>query len=292
MHRSLFVGVIFLASFLHAQQQANCSYKLWAPPAPWTDSGGAGINKYGTVVGVVADSNASYEGYRAGLILYSDGTYKTYNYGTSTWFSGRNDSGVTVGAYLDTSPYELAHGLILYQKTAQTVDYPGGSNTVLNGINNNGVIVGSYEDSAGNTRGFTLSGGKFQSVQVPNSQETWPSGISDSGIIVGYYYPAGSTAEKGFVLANGTYRSFSDPYGVDGTALAGINKYGTLVGQYVSSIYPLHAYAFRYKNGSFQNLVVPGSLYANAAGINVYGTITGGATFSGAGGRLFIAHCQ
>ena len=276
-----------LPCLAEAQAQASCQFQFFSAPQGYTDLLPLGINDYGNVVGLL-DGLA---GGTFGFVRYNDGTWKVYQAHPpyATWFSGRNDSGVTVGAY--DSPTGT-HGLVLYQGVLRTVDYPGAAYTALTGINRYGTIVGYHVDAHGNSHGFKLQNGQFYSINYPGALSTTPQGISDLGTIVGLYQLTSGGNPHAFVRSAGIYRSFSDPQGTSGTELHGANTSAVLFGNYLepSFIFPA---AFRYKNGAFQNIVVSGSTSTTLGSNNNKGNIVGRAYYQSSGEvNGFIASCQ
>ncbi|SRR6266568_3545980 len=286
----LAVALLCASTLSIAQSPAPCNYTLFKYPGTTIiDTTARGINRWGTIVGWAQDqANGVW-----GFTRYADGSFKRFKvFGSgSTQFFRRNANGATVGFYVDgTNLHD--HGLLLVGSTLTTIDYPGAANTVLTGINQWGTMVGYYIDSSGHYKGFKRwSNGSFQPVQFPNATDTMPMDINDSGIIVGSVGAGGPINVRGFVLANGKYTYVDDPFvAVGSTVLTDINASGMIVGESFDSNGT--AKGFRLKNGTFENLIVPGSIESDASGINDSGVIVGSATISGAGNQSYIAQCQ
>ena len=222
------------------------------------------------------------------MIRYSAGSITTYNYPNAqdTWFSKRNNAGVTVG-YYDTSGAHF-HGIVLSGSKVVQVDYPTGTDksTWLYGINKWQSIVGSYVTWInGNftTGAFKLQNGKFIPVKYPGSTSTDALSINDNGVIVGDYSTTPSDNPEihyhGFILQNGAYKSIDDPAGTSqyGTEINDINLQGVMVGEWISrpSEDEVVPHAFIYKNGVFEHIHYPGAKATSASGINKYGTVVG-----------------
>jgi hypothetical protein len=281
---ALFPCLLFATTPIVAQT-ANCTFTFFQAPAPpYGRTLPGGINRYGNVVGTAQGHDGG-----QGMIRYSNGTFKFLLAPNSiaTWFNRRNASGVTVGAWMDSN--QKVHGAVYANGTWRTVDYPGALRTELTGINLYGTIVGFYLGSDNNYHGFKLKDGKFSAIQVPGSRWTSATSISDTGVIVGYWDTATANS-RGFILKNGVYASYEDPKdNGNGTYFNDINASGTIVGGYFPNENPQ---GFIFKNGVFEDVVVPGSLETpTTAGINGYGTITG-EVFLSSGSNGYIGKCQ
>ncbi len=249
----LAVALLCASTLSIAQSPAPCNYTLFKYPGTTIiDTTARGINRWGTIVGWAQDQANGVWGFTR----YADGSFKRFKvFGSgSTQFFRRNANGATVGFYVDgTNLHD--HGLLLVGSTLTTIDYPGAANTVL------------------------------------TATDTMPMDINDSGIIVGSVGAGGPINVRGFVLANGKYTYVDDPFvAVGSTVLTDINASGMIVGESFDSNGT--AKGFRLKNGTFENLIVPGSIESDASGINDSGVIVGSATISGAGNQSYIAQCQ
>src|SRR5205823_2072223 len=117
----LFAIPIVLFSAANAQTQASCTFRLFkTPDIP------LGVNDYGTVVGT---SRATSKGF----IRYSNGTVSYFQApnAQSTFFTARNNAGVTVGGYWlpsQVTPVPGA-GLILNGSKFTSVKYPNAVST-------------------------------------------------------------------------------------------------------------------------------------------------------------------
>ncbi|HZQ17905.1 MAG TPA: hypothetical protein VFA90_04220 [Terriglobales bacterium] len=94
---------------IHAQTTATCSFKLFPLKSPNSVNS---VNKWGTVVGQVSTS-PQIPPYGDGFIRYSDGTISYFSPEGSigTWLNARNDAGLTVGWYFDSTKTD--HGFLL-----------------------------------------------------------------------------------------------------------------------------------------------------------------------------------
>ena len=285
-----FCSLLFLVCPSSAQQAANCSYSFFNFPYPYTNGSYAnGINDYGNVVGKSVDAS----GFDWGFIRYADGTWKEYMApnASDTWFNARNNAGVTVGTYRDKNT-AIHHGLVYYNGKITVVDYPGWPWTELTGINKYGTIVGWAMDYNYNTIGFQLSGGTFTTLSFPGASWTTPYGIANDGAITGDYWDNTARVQRGFVLSKGSYRSIYYPVSGNWTYAGDINNSSTVVGWSWPTNGQSDGQGFRYANGVYKLVDVPGSNQTILSGVNAYGTIAGSAWMPNQGFKPFIAHCQ
>jgi hypothetical protein len=132
----------------------------------------------------------------------------------------------------------------------------------------------------------------FVSIDVPNSTFTLATGIGPSGDIVGIYGDA-SFNEHGFLLSHGNFTTIDVPgslVGASGTLQTeanGINPAGDIVGDYFAppgapgapdchvAFSPACRRGFRYKDGQFSDVLVPGKKGSIPNSITPDGTIYG-----------------
>ena len=316
-HPFSFLSAIFLLTFLgvstlsSAQTDASCSFTTFSAPKGYSWPSPSGTTDYGTIVGSIYSPPINSESFSRGMIRYSGGGITTYNYPNAqdTWFSRRNNAGVTVGYYDAGNPTNF-HGIVLSGSKVVQVDYPTGQDksTWLYGINKWGSIVGSYVTWInGNftTGAFKLQNGKFLPVKYPSAISTDALSINDNGVIVGRYSNTESANPEvhyhGFILQNGVYKSIDDPAGTSqyGTEINDINVQGVMVGDWISrpSENQTVPHAFIYKNGVFEHIHYPGALATSASGINKFGTVVGTARMpanNGFGYNIvpFKAYCR
>jgi probable HAF family extracellular repeat protein len=256
-------------SVLHGFLYSNGTYTTVTDPSARTDSGFQGFGTYahsingsGQIVGYYVDATTN--GDRG--FLYSGGPNGTYTTlddpsaeqgsGVGTVAFGINDLGQIVGYYVGYYPSVSWKGFLYSGGTNGTYttlpDDPsaytgGGQGAAPLAINDLGQIVGYYIDSNGNTQAFQYSNGTYTTLAVPGASGTFTvaDGINDAAQIVGYYFDS-SGIEHGFLYSggtNGTYATLDDPsttpgttaagpHVVAGTAGAGINDLGQIVGHY------------------------------------------------------------
>lgn len=148
-----------------------------------------------------------------------------------------------------------------------------GGVALAQGMNASGTIVGYVNEFNSHSEGFIrYTTGGVSTYMVPNSANTTIMRRSDAGVNVGYFTPNGSTGQKGFIATGNKFQSVAYP-GAALTYLNDVNKYGTLVGQYLGT--DGHFHGFRLSNGSFSSIHPPGATDTFVTGINDSGTIVG-----------------
>ena len=275
----LFAVPIVLLSAVNAQTQAKCTFHLFkTPDIP------LGVNDYGTGVGAARATSK-------GFVRYSNGTVSYFQApnAQTTFFTARNNAGVTVGGYSlpsQVTPVPGA-GLILNGSKFTSIKYPNAVSTWLTGINKYNTTVGVAVDSNYQSHAFKrYSNGSLVTLQYPGAQDTWPRAINDHGTIVG------TAAGHGFIYHGGTWAKVVFPHtgtSINGTALLGISNNNVIVGQAFSS----PPTSFLYTNGVFKIILAPNSSNTQVQGISGDGLITGIAFINGVNtGSGFLATCQ
>ena len=157
-----------------------------------------GINDKGDVVGIYLDSTGTQHGFSKIGTKYTSIDVKG---DTSPFAWGINNKGqITVYATNSAGDYD---SFLLTGKTFKKIDNPaakGGTGTIVHSIapNSAGDIDGTYFDSAGNERGWLLTGGKYYNVEDPGDpNDSRADGLNDKLEIVGRY-GAGTYGGTGF----------------------------------------------------------------------------------------------
>lgn len=271
------IFLIALSPITHAQTQASCTFHQFALPSN-PQIFVSGVNDYGTVVGTADFGKSASPQFRA-FIHYSNGStsYWVPSAATGSRFGGRNDSGVTTGAYSDASGQW--HAVLRKGSTTTPISTPNHGTPA--GINRYNSLVGSYSDSNGNSHGFKrYSNGNIVHLDYPGATGTFANGINDGGGIVGFY-DGTDGAEHGFIYHSGQWAKLQYPNASLSTELFGISTAGVIVGQG-------QAHGFLYKDGSFKEIKFPGAAETDVRAIAPGGLIAGMAT--GKGG--FLASCK
>ncbi len=241
------------------------------------ETGAAGINNLGQIVGGYALPDGSRHGF-----LYSGGTFTTVDDPLDTASSealGINNLGQIVGAFNLNSPegghvFEGVHAYVGNGGVFTTLDYPasGVDHTTANKINNSGNIVGVYRMN-GPGNGFLNVGGTFSTVNVPAALGccTHDNGINDAGDIVGQYKTFDGAPHQGFMDLGGVFTTLDVP-GASDTIAEDINNSREIVGAYRSLV---GDFGFLYSGGTFSTIAFPGARRTEAVGINDQGDIVG-----------------
>jgi hypothetical protein len=268
-----------------AQSQASCTFSIFQLNDLQTTVFGG--NDYKTVVGEADFTSTPNE---KGFLRYSGGSVSYYSAPNSaaTRFTGRNDSGVSIGVYSSQNASNIAKGFILSGSTFTSIVHPNAVwGTTLTGINKYNSIVGWYLDANENPHGFKrYSNGSFRTLQFNSGTvDTIPNGINDYGTIVGWY-----NTQHGFIFHNNAWATLDYPNSSP-TELKGISNSGVIVGINHST---QQGVSFLYANGTFKIIKIPNSFLTNVSSISAMGLIAGTANMTGdqTGWRGFTATCH
>ena len=164
-------------------------------------------------------------------------------------------------------------------KTFKRIDLR--KDTIPHGINNFGTVVGgtfSFYQGTKPPAFIRYSDGSIKIFRYHELQTTF-SRRNSQGVTIGYYQgPTGHT--HGIVIYGSKVVTFNYPNASD-TVPLGINKWGTIVGQY-SLPGSIHTHGFEYKNGKFHSIQFPGAVDTVVQSINDNGVILG-AEYKGTG---------
>jgi probable HAF family extracellular repeat protein len=292
---ALISACLTLPPLAKAQAQASCTFKIFQlnpsdPNNPGTEPNG--VNDFASVVGAAVNPPANTVIQKA-FVRFSGGgvNYFSPPDSISAQFYARNNNGVTVGDYADSSFHP--HAFMLQGSTLTPIVDPKAApfSTDARGINKFNSIVGSYTDTNGKEHGFKrFSNGSFNDLNFPGgSQATNPNAINDSGTIVGSYTAADGSL-NGFIFNNNSWATLNFPQ-TTGTELFGISNAGVIIGLDHSTE---SGRAFMYSNGQFKVISVPNSFSTEATGIAPGGLITGRVNVNGtdSGRRGFTATCK
>jgi hypothetical protein len=157
----------------------------------------------------------------------------------------------------------------------QTIDYPGDSFTQLLGINNSGEIAGYHGVNVNKGFTYSLASKKFTHENFPGSQQTQVIGINNNSKTSGFYILNGKTI--GFTDSQGTFTSVSYPKKPFNQLLSQ-NDAGQAAGYYSTTVDgsgPDTAYVYDEFGGVFEAFSIPGSVSAQATGINDAAAVCG-----------------
>jgi hypothetical protein len=157
-----------------------------------------------------------------------------------------------------------------------TINYPGDTFTQLLGINNSGTIAGYHGVSVNQGFTYSLKTRSFTSENYPGSQQTQVIGINNAPFKTsGFYISKGKTS--GFTDYKGTFVSVAYPKKPFNQLLSQ-NDSGQAAGYYSttgSGSGPDTAYVYDEDGGVFEAFAIPGSVSAQATGINNSSSVCG-----------------
>ena len=157
----------------------------------------------------------------------------------------------------------------------ETVNYPGDTFTQLLGINNSNDIAGYHGATVNQGFTYSLTNKKFTNENFPGSQQTQVIGINNKPKTSGFYILSGKTI--GFTDLAGTFTSVSFPKKPFNQLLSQ-NDFGQAAGYYstkADGTGPDTAYVYDEGGGVFEAFSIPGSVSAQATGINNVGSVCG-----------------
>jgi len=145
----------------------------------------------------------------------------------STYVTGVNAGGLTVGSYATTGG--VTHGFYLIGSLYVTFDPPGATTTNTWGISINNAIYGNYAaggfyvDSALREHAFWWVNGGFGTISLGSNSVA--AGINQAGQMAGTYWDT-SGVSHGFVVdtLGSTYITFNAPTGATGLVVTGVNN--------------------------------------------------------------------
>jgi probable HAF family extracellular repeat protein len=208
-----------------------------------------------------------------GFTLKLPNSFADENFPSSaqTQVVGINNLGRTVGFYIDSNGN--THG---FEKDRDftAVDMPGTTFNQLLGINNRNQAAGYFQDAAGLQHGYIRrENGDFEvlgDLKLPSSQAT---GIDDDGDVVGFEQSSPSaTTSEGFLRTREGVKVLQFP-GSSFTQALGVNNHDEVVGSYTDANGTMHG--FRYRDGQYFSIDVPGGMNTVINGVNDDGWVVG-----------------
>ena len=276
--------LLAMSSMAQAQKQASCTFTFFQFTRFQPLNQPTGINDWGTVVG---------DGGSSGFIRYVGGGgfiyYKIPN-ASETFFSDRNNQGISIGSYTSGSQFQTGFVLNKSRSSFTSIVHPksvsGSFGTALARINKWNTIVGWYGDAQNIVHGFKrFSNGSFLALDFPAGQGTFLSGLNDNGMIVG------SSGGHGVIYYKGKWAMLDYPK-AQVTTLGGISNSGMIIGtaEMPNQFSPT---AFLYRNGVFKVISVPNVRETEVTGISPkLGLITGDTRDFNGNPQGFIANCN
>jgi hypothetical protein len=199
-----------------------------------------GINAAGTIAGYFGDGVAVANNGFTTVPPYTNFTGENFPGAFETQVTGLNNSGATVGFYINGDG--SSHGFVAQGGAFTTVDNPASGpapffNQLL-GINDHDVAAGVYlngdEESEGELVNLSKPGSPvFTSVAVPGAMATTATDVNNSDVVSGFFTNAIGNTE-GFILSGGAFIPLN--FGNDTNTMAlGLNNRDEVVGSYVDA---------------------------------------------------------
>jgi uncharacterized membrane protein len=247
------------------------------------------ITNSGDVIGYYANADDKLHGFR----MDKRGKLTTFaepDGGLEDDLTGGNDRGMTVGSFLRYDPtIGEAHGYLRDARgNLTTIDVPGAFTTGAWRTNNRGQVVGVYSDMDRQVplrffRGYIYEDGRFTKVDFPDRPISGLLDINDRGQTIGQAFdladPDPASTNVNFLRGrDGTFTRLRDVPDAFQTIHLGLNNRGQTV---ASALFPSADGTFatirgyRYDDGEFTRIAVPGSVSTFATAINDHGHIVG-----------------
>lgn len=311
------LALLFVSSFLGAQEPASCIFKTFSNALKTTASVETlrplGINDWRTIVGDAQEVTTS----KGGFIRWPNGSVQS----SKIHFVARNDNGAMLGWIPNSGRQEplIIKGAITTPSLVEA-SVSAGSKFLRfytpTAINDWTSVVGYYQDSSKIFHGLKRWSNSFISqpsdsvglcltatcpgtqLDFPNASSagafsgTFPTGINDKGIIVGYEGLLSST--HGFIYSGGKWARLDFPGNtvpVTYTELMGIANDTTIVG--FANLTNGKTFAFMYRKGKFKTITFPNSQWTAIRGIGLKTDVmVGEALGTDSVLRAFTATCQ
>ncbi len=147
---------------------------------------------------------------------------------------GINNAGIAVGDFEDASGNMHGYRYNINNHRFARITVHGIGSLTATAINGVGSVVGYYTNGSGRIVSFLRrANGTVVTFAKAGAQETQAFGLNERGAVVGAYTIGNSSF--GFIWRAGRFRTVSDPGGVGGTVINGINNAGDLVGFYTDA---------------------------------------------------------
>jgi probable HAF family extracellular repeat protein len=159
----------------------------------------------------------------------------------------------------------------------KTINYPGDSFTQLLGINNSGDIAGYHGFAVNSGFTYNVGSGSFTTENYPKAAMTQVIGINNEPFKTSGFYVLKSGKTEGFTDFQGTFLTVNYPK-TPFNQLLSQNDFGQAAGYYSTKADgsgPDHAYVYDEFGGVFELFTIPGSVSAQATGINNAGDVCG-----------------
>lgn len=258
-----------------------------------------GINDTGQIAGYFGSgmTNHPNKGYTLSK-PYAQGDYTNENFPGSaqTQVTGLDNSGVTVGFWVDTKGTN--NGFYALRGKFHTVNFPTSDNASpkvdqLLGVNDSGVAAGFYTDGKATNHGFTYSIAKqrFHTVHVAGDTNVTAAAINNFGDVAGFATNGAGTTEAYLLRSDGKVFHLDFP-GATATQAFGVSNGDEVAGDYtIGTGSGATTTGFVWAPGfGFQTVNDPNGIGTTTVnGVNDRGTLVGFYTDSGGNTDGFIA---
>lgn len=269
---SVFRGAVFACIAIPASGNSFVFQTVISPGDPnFTQL--LGINNSSTIAGYFGDGTVvPNNGFT--LVLPNSYTPENFPGSVQTQVVGINNTGETVGFYIDTA--NVQHGFTDIGGSFTDVTNPQTTTvTQLLGVNDTGVTAGYWSDAAGNFHPFTFASGIFTPIPVPGLVSSQATGVNNAGDVVGFNLTNGGANSDGFLDIAGSFTTLDFPKSMFTQAL-GLNNVGQVVGSYVDAMNNMHGFIYDIGTGSYQSIDDPfGVGTTTVNGINDKGQLVG-----------------
>jgi uncharacterized membrane protein len=159
----------------------------------------------------------------------------------------------------------------------KTINFTGDPFTQLLGINDDGLIAGYHGSGMTPTtpnKGFRLIlPNTFVAENAPNSAQTQVIGVNEDQDTVGFFVDA-KGATHGFIRDEGHFKVVAFP-NTTFNQLLGVNDLEQAAGYWQDLAGNFHPYTWDDNGHVFQSILIPGSVSAQATGINNRQSVSG-----------------
>jgi hypothetical protein len=291
------------ASATPPDASGNFMFRTIDDPQDQTFNQLLGINNFGTAAGYFGSGEKHHPNRGYSLYVNSPNlAFKSENYpgAAQTQVIGLNDSGITVGFWVDhtgvNSGFYSMNG-----RSFKTADYPTSDPAKpavdqLLGVNDNGVAVGFYTNAKNVNYGYTynIKTHRFGQVKVAGDTNVTAAGINRLGDIAGFASTAGGTTEAFLEYPGGKVVHLQVP-GATMTQAFGVNDGDEVVGTYtVGSGNDAKTTGFVWSPGfGFESISDPNGIGStNINGVNDHGKVVGFYTDANGNTDGFVAKPQ
>jgi hypothetical protein len=228
------------------------------------------INNSGVIAGYFGDGAiVPNNGYTV-VSPYGSSNFTAENFpgGVQTQVTGINNTGETVGFWVDVSGAN--HGFTDVSGVFESFDDALSSAspvfTQFLGVNDSDEVAGFFMDATGASHAFTEAGGIFTSLVLANSSSSTATDVNNSGEVSGFMTSSSNGDTYGFL--NSTLYLYP---GSTFTQFLGLNNQGLAVGVYQDSSGNTHGLVYNSLTGVWQTVDDPFAIAGAGNGTTING---------------------